>query len=84
MGNRIQTTVYFLDVNINILYKDSFLYKNYAYYKACNNTEETINLLFVSNNHFQILYKRNLNNNDIKEENINNDKENIDNFFKEQ
>lgn len=58
----IQTTSYYLNININIVYKDLNEYKNYSYYKAPSKTEDTINLLYVSNNHFILLYKRNINN----------------------
>ena len=72
----IQTTCYYLNININIVYKDIYEYKNYSYYKAPTDTEGTINLLYVSNNHFKLLYKRNTNN-DL--DNIN-DNNNIDKF----
>ena len=70
----IQTTCYYLIININIVYKDIYEYKNYSKYKAPTDTEETINLWYVSNNHFKLLYKRN-NNNDV--DNID-DNNNID------
>ena len=54
----LAVTSHFLGVNINIVTLGFTSYKNYWYYKSILNTPETINILFINQNHYNLLIKR--------------------------
>ena len=80
----IALTSYFLGININVLIIDNLVYKSLYYYQSIIPTEEVINILYMDGNHYQLLFKRcikdeedeeiALNKNDILIENYINEK----------
>ncbi len=77
-----------LNLKINLYVKDNYNYKPYFSFEGSSKPNDAIDLLFVNNNHFNVLYKKNhifkLQNNKEEENNIifnkdlNNDNKNID------
>ena len=65
----IATTAHYLGVNINILVRGELNYKSYLFYEGIIKTEETINILYDSNNHFILLIKIQKNDNILEENN---------------
>ena len=47
-----------LGININILYKDSLLYKSLNYYQTKLKKIDTLNLLFINGEQFRTLFKK--------------------------
>ena len=78
----IAATAHFLGININIVINDNFNYKSYWYYRSIQDTNETINILYINSNHFILLIRKN----NIKDVNINVDikenKKGLEKFIK--
>ena len=69
----ISITAFLMCININILIKDNNGYKSLNYYESSFPTQEVINILYKDGNHYDLLYKRNNNENEKnKEDEINN------------
>ena len=47
-----------LNLKINLYVKDNYNYKIYYSFEGSSKTNHSIDLLFVNNNHFNVLYKK--------------------------